>query len=60
MKLRRLTEADIVIVNANKPKFFEEGSTLREIDIKTGKTTLVPVKAFLPQKVLCPMVKERA
>lgn len=42
---------DIVIVNANKPKFFEEGSTLREVDISTGRNNLAPVKAFQHNKV---------
>jgi len=27
---------DIIIVSANKPRFFEEGTTLREVDTATG------------------------
>jgi len=27
---------DIIIVSANKPRFFEEGTTLREVDLVTG------------------------
>jgi len=34
---------DIIIVGANKPQFFGEGSTLREIDISTGNLKISPI-----------------
>ncbi len=37
---------DIVIVSANKPKFFEEGTTLREVELSTGQLKLGSVRAF--------------
>jgi 5'-nucleotidase len=42
---------DIVIVSANKPKFFEEGTTLREVDIATGQLKLGSVRSFQPTSV---------
>lgn len=34
---------DIIIVGANKPQFFGEGSTLREIDLPTGNLKITPI-----------------
>src|SRR5690606_13086981 len=38
----QFTFIDIIIVNAQKPRFFKEGSTLREVDLKTSQLKLTP------------------
>ena len=37
---------DIIITNGQKPKFFKEGTTLREVDQATGSLKLSAVKGF--------------
>jgi len=44
---------DIIITNGNKPKFFTEGTTLREVDQTTGSLKLSAVRSFKKGSVYC-------
>ncbi|KAL9649859.1 hypothetical protein ABK040_009672 [Willaertia magna] len=44
---------DIIITNGCKPKFFTEGTTLREVDQVNGKLKLSAVKEFKKGSVYC-------
>jgi 5'-nucleotidase len=42
---------DIIITNAKKPRFFLEGSSLREVNLETGSLSLVVPKQFERAKI---------
>eukprot|EP00761_Pharyngomonas_kirbyi_P013571 gb/GECH01013600.1/.p1 GENE.gb/GECH01013600.1/~~gb/GECH01013600.1/.p1 ORF type:complete len:514 (+),score=137.57 gb/GECH01013600.1/:1-1542(+) len=42
---------DIVIVSAKKPRFFEQGTALREVELETGQLKLGKIRSFKPGKV---------
>lgn len=42
---------DIIITNAMKPRFFLEGSSLREVNLETGSLSLVVPKQFERGKI---------
>lgn len=45
------TCADVIIVNAQKPRFFAEGTTLRMVDLRTGTLKVSKTTSFEPGQV---------